>query len=181
MSDVLDRYRSLADAVGARVNGVTETDWDRQSPCTEWKARDVVAHVIGVHRHFLAGLDGTDEPTAELGDLPAAWAAARADIEEALSDPDRATAIVESPFGQLPFEALVGRLLSVDLLVHTWDLARATDQDETINEEFSAQALSGLRPLDGMIRGPGMFEPALEPPVGASNQVQLLSFLGRRV
>lgn len=181
MSDVLDRYRILADDFGERVNGATETDWDSQSPCTEWKARDVVTHVIGVHRHFLAGLDGTEEPTDEPGDLVAAWASARADIEEALSDPDRSTTIVESPFGQMPFEALVGRLLSVDVLVHTWDLARATGQDETINEEFSANALSGLTPLDGMIRGPGMFEPALDPPLGANHQVQLLSFLGRKV
>jgi uncharacterized protein (TIGR03086 family) len=181
MSDVLDRYRILADDFGARIKGVTEEGWDNQSPCTEWKARDVAAHVIGVHRHFLAGLDGTDEPSGDPGDLVAAWEAARADIEEALSDPDRATAIVESPFGQMPFEALVGRLLSVDTLVHTWDLARATGQDETINEEFSSHALSGLAPLDGMIRGPGMFEPAIDPPLGASSQVQLLSFLGRRV
>lgn len=181
MSDVLDRYRSLADEFGLRVNGVTAESWENQSPCTEWKARDVVTHVVGVHRHFLAGLNGTEEPTGEPEDLPAAWASARADIEQALADPDKATAVVESPFGQMPFEALVGRLLAVDLLVHTWDLARATGQDEAINDEFSGYALAGLRPLDGMIRGPGMFEPALEPPFGANNAEQLLSFLGRRV
>ena len=181
MSDVLDRYRMLADDFGKRVSGVAEEGWDSQSPCTEWKARDVVAHVVGVHRHFLAGLEGGEEPTGDPGNLPTAWTSARADIEEALSDPDRSTTIVESPFGQMPFEALVGRLLSVDLLVHTWDLARATGQDETINEEFSGYALSGLTPLDGMIRGPGMFEPALDPPLGAGHQEQLLSFLGRKV
>lgn len=180
MSDVLDRYRILADDFSARVNGVAESGWDAQSPCTEWKARDVVAHVIGVHRHFLAGLDGTEEPTGDPGELTAAWASTRADIEAALADPDRSTSLVESPFGTMPFEALVGRLMSVDILVHTWDLARATGQDERINDEFCGHALSGMRPLDGMIRGPGMFDPAVEP-TSSDNQTQLLSFLGRRV
>jgi len=181
MSDVLDRYRLLADDFTTVVDGATETAWDNQSPCTEWKARDVAAHVIGVHRHFLAGLDGTDEPTADPGDLGEAWRSTRAELEAALADPDRSTTVVESPFGQMPFEALVGRLLSLDLLIHTWDLARATGQDEAINEELSGHALAGMKPLDGMIRGPGMFGAAVEAPAGASNRVQLLSFLGRTV
>ncbi|MGH8999816.1 MAG: TIGR03086 family metal-binding protein [Acidimicrobiia bacterium] len=180
MSDVLDRYRILADDFDRRVAGAAGA-WDRQSPCDEWTAGDVVAHVVGVHRHFLCGLDGTEEPTDEPDDVAAAWADARVDLEAALADPDRSTRAVESPFGHMPFEQLVGRLLSVDLLVHTWDLARATGGDEAINEEFSGFALSGLRPLDGQFRGPGMFKPAIDPPAGADNRTQLLSFLGRQV
>jgi uncharacterized protein (TIGR03086 family) len=125
MSEVLDRYRALADDFSARVNTVPAAAWSNQSPCEEWTARDVVTHVIGIHRHFLSILDGTPEPSGDPGDVVAAWTAVRSDVETALADPDRAGRVVETPFGTMPFEVLVGRFMSVDLLVHTWDLSRA--------------------------------------------------------
>ena len=40
LSQAIDAMRALA----ANVSG---DQWDAQSPCTEWKARDVVNHVVG--------------------------------------------------------------------------------------------------------------------------------------
>jgi hypothetical protein len=50
-----------------------------------------------------------------------------------------------------------------------------------IDADAAAQAYEALKPMDAMLRGPGMFKPAVEPPAGADTQTELLSFLGRQV
>lgn len=179
MFEVRDRYCTLADDFSTRVDTVPAAAWSNQSPCEEWKARDVVAHVIGIHRHFLSVLDGTPEPSGDPGDVVPAWAAARSDVETALADPDRAGRVVETPFGMMPFEVFVGRFMSVDLLIHTWDLSRATGLDERINADAVGHAYAGLKPMDAMLRGPGMFGDKVTPPAGADLQTEFLCFLGR--
>ena len=81
----------------------------------------------------------------------------------------------------MPLEQMVGRIMCSDVLVHTWDLARATGQDETLNAEAVEGTFSGLKPMDAMIRQPGIFGPKLESPEGADLQTQMLCFLGRAV
>jgi uncharacterized protein (TIGR03086 family) len=179
MSEALDRYRALADDFSARVNTVPAAAWANQSPCDEWKARDVVVHVIGVQRHFLSVVDDTSEPSGDPGDVVPAWAAARSDVEAVLADPDRAGRVVESPFGRMPFEVLVGRFVSTDLLVHTRDLSRATGLDERINADAVTHAYEGLKPLDAMLRGTGRFKDKVTPPAGADLQTEFLCFVGR--
>jgi hypothetical protein len=76
---------------------------------------------------------------------------------------------------------MVGRILSSDVLVHTWDLARAVGGDETLDQDAVAQAYKGLQPMDAMLRQPGVFGPKVEPPEGADLQTEFLCFLGRTV
>ena len=82
-------------------------------------------------------------------------------------------------FGEQPFESLVGRLLCADTLIHTWDLARATGQDDRLDEEAAERALDFLTPIDDAIRGPGGFAPKLKAPPGADARARLLAFTGR--
>ncbi len=182
MSDVLDRYRMLADDFGARVNAVPEGAWDNQSPCAEWKARDIVGHVTNNARRITALAKGQEPPEPVAGEDPvAAWAHTRAMMEAVLADPDTSSANVPGPMGPMPFETLVGRFVCMDILVHTWDLARSTGLDETINAEAAAAAYKGLQPMDAMIRRPGVFGPKVDCPEDADVQTQLLTFLGRQV
>ncbi|HEV7861678.1 MAG TPA: TIGR03086 family metal-binding protein [Acidimicrobiia bacterium] len=182
MSDLLDRYRRLADGFTARVEAVPDGAWDNSSPCEEWKARDVVGHVAGLSKHFVAVINGVEPPApAPLDDPVTAWAEARAGVEAVLADPDQAGSIVETPMGDMPFEVLMGQFGCMDLLIHTWDLARAAGLDESIDPDAAANAYEMLKPMDEMLRGPGIFKPAIEPPADADIQTKLLSFLGRQV
>jgi uncharacterized protein (TIGR03086 family) len=182
MSDVLDRYRMLADDFEARVLAVPEAAWDNQSPCSEWKARDVVAHVTNNARRISALANGLEPPEPVVdADPVAAWAQTRAMMESVLADPDTAGSTVPGPMGPMPVETLVGRFLCTDILVHTWDLARAAGLDETINADAAAEAHRGLQPMDAMIRQPGVFGPKVACPEVADAQTRLLTFLGRRV
>ena len=77
LSQAIDAMRALA----ANVSG---DQWDAQSPCTEWKARDVVNHVVGgssMITSLFAGktweeAGGSSESIPEGGDPLAAFDAA---------------------------------------------------------------------------------------------------------
>jgi uncharacterized protein (TIGR03086 family) len=88
---------------------------------------------------------------------------------------------VSGMFGEQSFESLVSRLLCADTLIHTWDLARATGQNEDLDPVAVQQAMEFLTPIDDAIRRPGGFGPKIEPPAGADPQTSLLNFVGRAV
>ena len=68
----------------------------------------------------------------------------------------------------------------MDVLVHTWDLARTIGADEHLDEDSVRRAYEALKPMDAMIRQPNVFGPKLEPPMDADLQTEFLYFLGRR-
>jgi uncharacterized protein (TIGR03086 family) len=175
------RYEAVAAGFTARLAGVAADRWGDPSPCAEWSARDVAAHVVRTHRTVLARLDGTEpeEVDAE-GDLAGQWKAATAAIVAALSDPERAETVIGGMFGEQTFESLVERLVATDTLVHTWDLARATGQDERLDEEAVSRAEAFLTPLDEAIRRPGGFAPKITPAPDADRQTRFLNFCGRQ-
>jgi len=180
MSEVSDRYRVVADGFTARVAGVPADRWEVGTPCTDWTVLDLVAHVINTHRRVIASLDGTEVPDVDsTGDLLSQWSDASVDVAAALADPDRAATVSTGMFGEQSFESLVGRLVVSDTLVHTWDLARATGQDEALDPGAVSKSMEFLEPIDDAIRRPGGFAPKITPPPGADEQTRFLSFCGR--
>lgn len=181
MSEVADRYTRLADAFEARVEAAADERWSDPSPCEGWSARDVVAHVVNSQRGLLSRFEGREiAPMADDEDPKEAWRTTYPAFKAAIADAENMQKLVPGPMGDMPAEFMVGRFLSTDVLVHTWDLARAVGGDERIDEEAAAQALKGLQPMDAMIRQPGIFGEKVEAPEGADVQTQLLCFLGRR-
>jgi uncharacterized protein (TIGR03086 family) len=181
VSEVSDRYDTVADGFEARLAAVAEGQWSDPTPCTEWTVRDLVAHVVDTHRRVAATLGGEAEPVDANADLGVAFTGVRAVVEGALADPGRAATVIGGPFGEQPFESLVGRLLVADTLIHTWDLARATGLDEQLDAGAVDSAAQFLIPIDEAIRRPGGFAPRLEPAADADEQGRLLAFCGRAV
>jgi len=181
MTDVQDQYRDVSKGFDAAVNAVTPDAWGTQSPCEEWKARDVVAHVVGGHRRVIAGVRGGESsPLGADEDPKKAWEEASEAIDEITGDPESVAREIDGPVGKMPAGEIITRFVTMDLLVHTWDLARAVGADERLDEDAVRQAYAGLKPMDAMIRQPGVFGPKLEPPAGADLQTEFLYFLGRQ-
>ncbi|HXW38668.1 MAG TPA: TIGR03086 family metal-binding protein [Acidimicrobiales bacterium] len=181
MTEVGERYGRIADAFDVRLVGIGPEQWDVPTPCNEWDVKALVDHVIRTHEQVLAGVGGAaaeGQPAAALGDR---WSAATEQVRAALSDPASASTTVSGMFGEQPFESLVSRLLCADTLFHTWDLARATGQDERLDPDGVVMAMEFLTPLDEAIRRPGGFAPKIEPATGADPQTRLLNFGGRSV
>jgi uncharacterized protein (TIGR03086 family) len=181
MKDVQGRYGSVSSRFDATVRGVTPDQWEAQSPCQEWTARDVVAHVVENHRGVIASVrGGGSKPLGADEDPIQAWEDASRAIGEITADPVAAAKEVDGPTGKIPAGQAIGQFITMDVLVHTWDLARTIGADERLDEDSVRQAYETLKPMDAMIRQPQVFGPKLEPPVGADLQTEFLYFLGRR-
>jgi uncharacterized protein (TIGR03086 family) len=79
----------------------------------------------------------------------------------------------------MPLEDLVAMTGLMDLLVHAWDLARATGQDETLDPAEVSAFLAGLEPWDAALRASGHYGPRVPVPDDADEQTRLLAFTGR--
>ena len=181
MTEVADRYGRIADAFTARLTAVPPGGWSQQSPCEEWSAHDVAKHVVDTTRLFLTRLTGGDPTRPDSGeDLVAEWEVESQAVREALADPERAATQIDGLGGTQPFEQVIGTVLCSDTLIHTWDLARATGQYDTLDPQGIEAARAFLEPNEAMLRGPGGFAPAIEPPADADAQTSFLCFVGRR-
>jgi uncharacterized protein (TIGR03086 family) len=181
MTEVHDRYRLVSSGFDAAVRAVTHDKWVAQSPCEQWRARDVVAHVVEGHRGVIAGVTGRQsEPLGADEDPRQAWEKASRAIDEITGDADALATDIDGPAGKMPAGQIIGQFVTMDLLVHTWDLARAVGADERLEEHSVREAYEALKPMDAMIRQPNVFGPKLEPPPGADLQTEFLYFLGRR-
>ena len=181
MNQVQDSYRTVSTGFDAAVKAVRHDGWDAQSPCEKWTARDVVAHVVEGHRGVIAGVRGGEsEPLGADEDAREAWEKVRRTIQEITEDPAAMAKEVDGPTGRTSAGEIIGRFVTMDLLVHTWDLARTIDANERLDEHAVRQAYEALKPMDAMLRRPNVFGPKLEPPVDADLQTEFLYFLGRR-
>jgi uncharacterized protein (TIGR03086 family) len=70
-----------------------------------------------------------------------------------------------------------------DVFIHTWDLARATGLDESLDADQVQRMLDSMGSIpDEVLRTGGMFGPRIDVPADADDQTKLLAFreLGRR-
>jgi uncharacterized protein (TIGR03086 family) len=180
MSEVQSRYGRVADGFGRRLAGVRDDQWSASTPCTDWDVRALVSHVIGTHERVVATVtESTPREVEPEGDLAAQWSGATASVAAALDDPALSSKVISGMFADQTFESLVGRLLCSDTLFHTWDLARATGQDDHLDPEAVERAMEFLEPIDEAIRRPGGFAPKIATSDGASAQTRFLNFGGR--
>jgi uncharacterized protein (TIGR03086 family) len=161
--------------------------WDRPTP-SEISVRELVGHVVVGNRFtamLLAGVD-RDEARASLAGDPlgadpvAAVVDSARQQREAFAEaaPDQ---VVAGPRGDIPAEAF-WRFRLVDLVVHAWDLLRATGLEEALDPDVVARLLEVIEPhLEEMLAfGAYGAGPSGTVPPGASPQEGLLDTFGRR-
>jgi uncharacterized protein (TIGR03086 family) len=181
MGDGAERYRRVSEGFGARLEQVGDDQWSNPTPCEEWTVRQLATHVVDTQRRVLAMGTGAEVVPADPdGDLRAQWEDSSAALLAAVTDPESAAKQISTGmFGDMPFEGLVGGLCCSDTVVHTWDLSRATGQDEQLDTEAVAHSAALLERVGDGMRSPGGFAPPLSAPPGADPQVSFLYFCGR--
>ncbi|GGK29977.1 hypothetical protein GCM10010124_23420 [Pilimelia terevasa] len=183
MSDIAEAHRTAAAAFTDRVRGVAPDAWDNPAPCAGWVARDVVRHLVEWLPGFLAaGSTATLPAVPDVDADPlAAWTAHRDAVQALLEDPARAAAVLHNPhLGELPVARAVDMFYTTDVFLHTWDLARATGQDERLDPDRCAALLAGMTGMEQAMRASGQFGPAVPVPADADAQTRLLGFIGRQ-
>jgi uncharacterized protein (TIGR03086 family) len=182
MENVADRYRRLAAAMTGRLEHVEPAAWGNPSPCEEWTARDLVGHLVDSHGRFqgLVGREPVPHPSVE-EDPVGAFAAVRDQMQADLEDPARVDEEYEGGFGRSTFGRAVDGFLCFDLVVHGWDLARATGQDETLDPEDVARLTAVVEAMGETMRANGVIKDPVQPRPDATEQERLLNALGRVV
>jgi uncharacterized protein (TIGR03086 family) len=182
MSENAQRYERVAQGFSTCLSGVDAAQWASLTPCPDWTVRALVAHVVTTQRRVLARIDGGEAAEVDAdGDLRAQWSDATAALLAAVNDPAKAGTMVQGLAGEQSFESLVGGVACSDTVIHTWDLARATGQDITLDPEAVAHSAQVLAAFDAGIRRPGGFGAAVPSDPDADAQTKLLQFAGRTV
>jgi len=163
VSDIRDRYQRRAQAFENLITAVAAHHWSAPSPCAEWDARDLVAHVIDMHNAVLAPLDRSVPALAE--DPLTSFRTARAAIEDVLANDSAASTMCDTPAGHVTAAENIDGVISDDLVLHGWDLARATNQDDTIDPEDLRRLGESLAAIPAELmdkyRTPGAFGPGI--------------------
>jgi len=178
--DPAERHRKVAAGFTERVRAVT--DWDAPSPVPAWKTRDVVRHLVEWFPSFLehgAGVTLAHGPDTD-EDPVAAWQVHSDAVQELLDDPATAEKVLDNRhIGEVPLPEAVDRFYTNDVFMHTWDLARATGQDDTLDPTLCAELFEGMQPIDELLRTSGQYGPRVPVPDDAPAQDRMLGFIGR--
>jgi uncharacterized protein (TIGR03086 family) len=178
--EIANQLIDLLRGFDRRVHAAADDAWGNPSPCEGWTATDVVMHVATNVDNMAAALTGGDAAALDAADPVGSWNASSERLLSTLATADLSTP-VPGPVGLMPAEQIIERLMSVDVLVHTWDLARAVGGDESLPEADVLRAYNVMEPMDAVIRMPGVFGPKVPVDTGVPLQTELLHFLGRAV
>ncbi|HEY6532994.1 MAG TPA: TIGR03086 family metal-binding protein [Acidimicrobiales bacterium] len=178
--EMADRFRRVAAGMTERVLAVPAERWDDPAPCEGWVARDVIDHLAQWLPAFYCGSFGVLIPRlpSAADDPVTAWVDLRDFLQASIDDPDVAFRTGATPLGDTfagAFHAAV-----TDVLVHTWDLARATGLDDRLDADEVHRQVEHLddMPFDAMVAS-GHYGAPTEVPAGADEQTRLLAALGR--
>ena len=179
-------YRAL-DQAEKVVAATGEDTMGLPTPCDEFDVRTLGGHLVAVVRridHVGNGGKAMDLPSV-IRDLPAAdigplLGAARADLVATWTDDALLDKTLSLPFGEFPGRAALAAY-SQEMVVHSWDLAKALGRLDLLDDELAEAVLPIARkfvpaePRGGHVP----FGPVLDVPPTAGPYAQLAGHLGR--
>ena len=183
----IELYVSAMERTKRYVAGVRPDQWTGPTPCTDWNVRQLVGHIVS--ENLWAAELFKEKTMAEVGD--------RLDGDLLGSDPKAAydnsvqvaKATVEAPsameavchvsYGDISGANYAGDLFT-DLLIHGWDIAKATGQDTTLDPDLVAVCYARVEPIKDDLRASGAFGSDIQVAPDADLQTKLLALLGRQ-
>lgn len=179
-TDPAARHRAVAETLTTLVEKTD--DWEAPSPVAGWRSLDVVDHLTTWLPAFVhAGSPyGWTPRRSAASDPVGAWQEQCAAVQRILDDPAQAESSFRHP--QAPPGTLaeaIDRFYTADVFMHSWDLARATGQDVDLDDDLAAELLTGMRPVEELLRSSGQYGPAVPVDDDADVVERLVAFIGR--
>ncbi|MGA9103427.1 maleylpyruvate isomerase family mycothiol-dependent enzyme [Aeromicrobium sp.] len=173
-----ERHRLISGVFADRVEGTR--DWEAPAPVEGWAARDVVRHLVEWFPAFLSagGVELPSGPSVDV-DPAGAWRAHSDAVQSLLDGPDPDRPFTHPRAGSHALDQAVDMFYTSDVFMHTWDLARATGQDDALDSDLCAQLLGGMSQMEELIRASGQYGPAVPVPEDAPVQDRMIGFIGR--
>ena len=172
-AEILDCYRSASDWAIEKIANIS--DLDAQSDCEEWAVRDLLNHMLGTQHYFLSAARGEDasmpgqKPQDLLSKNP------KADFEKARDE------VIET-FSQDGVIEKTGPAIGIafaDMLLHGWDVARSTGQDEKMPYGLAETAYDTIHGRFTDEQRKGVFKPEVPVDADVTPQQRLLAYTGR--
>ena len=177
--DPVDLYRRATARAVDVASRVEPDQLGDTTPCSAWDVQDLLDHLTGGTEYLLAALEQR-EPAPRQGTTAADYQAGVAAVLEGLAVPGALDRMCLSPLG---FEWTVGQAVAgtfMDVLIHTFDLARATGHDERLAPELVETGVAMFLPdMPERGRAAGIVGPAVEVGPDAPQQDVLLAAMGR--
>ena len=185
--DPINLLQRAVDQTGRIVTGVRQDQMGDPSPCTDWDLHALLNHTIGVVEMFdRAAQTQPFDPSRFAGDLvgadPGASYEANASVLRAtLGKPGIIDNTWTMPFGEVP--GMIGAsFATLELVMHGWDVARASAQAIDFDPEVTEAAFATARMAPAeQVRVPAVFGAETPCPDTAPAADQLAAFLGRAV
>jgi uncharacterized protein (TIGR03086 family) len=185
--DPVGQLTRAVDQAGAIISRVRPDQAALPTPCRSWDVRALVNHLVHDVQQFTAMASGGKYQKDDTDVIGEDWMGAYATAADALLKAWRREGAldrtVQLPFGEMPATWSVGQQIA-DLVVHGWDLAKATGQSTELDPELGQLALDwgreNLRPeFRGDEASGRVFGPEVSVPNDAALYERLAAFWGR--
>jgi uncharacterized protein (TIGR03086 family) len=189
-ADLVDLHGRCGQRFAALVAGVRPEQWHDDTPCSEWDVRALVHHLLyeqvwvppvfegltmeQVGNRFEGDLMGDDSST-----WPGLLASSVEEAHAVVAQPGALERTVHLSFGDASGHEYVMQL-TADLAVHSWDLARATGQRDTLDPDAVALLLPWTDATIDLWAEMGLFGPRIDTGSDASDDIRLLGLVGRK-
>jgi uncharacterized protein (TIGR03086 family) len=178
-ADPVVLYRAATDHAINVVDAVRPDQLGSPTPCTEWTVQQLIDHLVGGTEYLMSAAERR-EPVQQTHTAAREYRRRVADVLKALELPGVMQQTCLSPLG---FEWPVAQAVAgtfMDVLIHTWDLARATGQADRLEPDLVDACTTMFLPdMPERGRAAGIVGPAVK--VGdATPQDRLLAAMGRR-
>jgi uncharacterized protein (TIGR03086 family) len=187
-ADPRPQLHAALDQTQRQVDAVQPHHLDRPTPCTEYDARLLLAHLVAVLRKLTIVRQGGDmtQVADPANDATADWAAAfrhaRAELDQQWAAETTLSAGYTLAWGTMTGRELLDAYAH-EFTVHAWDLARVTGCGEDLDPRLAEAALAWYSlnvPADNRAQ-PGPFAPAVPVAADADPYIRLAGFVGRPV
>ncbi|MFD9543321.1 TIGR03086 family metal-binding protein [Streptomyces sp. NPDC060022] len=166
--------------IGELISSVDDRQLSGPTPCPKYSVRDLLAHIFGLSVAFrdaarkdLGPTTGTS-PASGLPVLPDDWRESLPPLLDELvaawRDPAAREGMTQAGGVDLP-GPVAGMVVSNELIVHGWDLARSTGQEFRADEASLRSSEALLAPGDDDRSGP---DAIFGPPVPVAQDAPLL-------
>ena len=183
----IDIYEAAVQQMLPTLAGIKADQLSSSTPCSEWNVQNLIIHNLRVAEFTNGVLKGTPVDSGEMflvaQPIPTEGAEA---VFTAETNSVLATAkamnletVLETPFGAMPASQFLMVPLA-DLVIHKWDLAKATDQNTTMDSGLAEVCLQVLLPGMEEGREGGFFGAEVQVPMSGSIQEKLLGLSGRQ-
>ncbi|WP_217162839.1 TIGR03086 family metal-binding protein [Streptomyces sp. AC512_CC834] len=171
------------------AEGVSDARLADPTPCPDLAVRNLLGHLTGLAAAFRdaarkdLGTTTNTSPEASVPDIGPAWRAefveVLGELAQAWRDPDAWVGMTRAGGIDLPGE-VAGAVAADELVIHGWDLARATGQDYAPDPAALQTAYGLLSAAAGESdRDEGMFGPVVAVPADAPLLERAVGLSGR--